>query len=130
ARRPEATSRPPPTAAGPPGMRPLLAHCHRGLGMLYAQMRQREQAHTELSTAMALYRAMDMPFWLPQAKAALAQVDGAGGPREGGPGCTAPRVTMRIGPAAASVPSAGHHCPWPVRPVALRTSQARSFVVA
>jgi tetratricopeptide (TPR) repeat protein len=67
------------------GMRPLLAHCHRGLGMLYAQMRQREQAHTELSTAMALYRAMDMPFWLPQAEAALAQVDGAGAPREGEP---------------------------------------------
>ena len=65
------------------GMRPLQAHCHRGLGMLYAQMQQREQAHAELATAMALYRAMDMTFWLPQAEAALAQVDGAGAPGKG-----------------------------------------------
>ena len=31
--------------------------------------------HTELSTAIELYRDMDMPFWLPQAEAALAQVE-------------------------------------------------------
>ena len=30
------------------GMRPLQAHCHRGLGMLYATTGQREQARTEL----------------------------------------------------------------------------------
>src|SRR2546425_10842613 len=41
--------------------------------------------------------------------------------------CSAPAARLRIGPAGAFVPSAGHHCPWPVRPVALRTSQARSF---
>jgi Flp pilus assembly protein TadD len=57
-------------------MRPLQAHCHRGLGILYAQTGRREQAHTELSAAIALYRAMDMTFWLPQAEAALAQVGG------------------------------------------------------
>jgi tetratricopeptide (TPR) repeat protein len=56
------------------GMRPLLAHCHLGLGTLYATTGQREQARTELSTAIALYRAMDMTFWLPQAEAVLAQV--------------------------------------------------------
>jgi len=56
------------------GMRPLQAHCHRGLGMLYLKTGRREQAHAELSAAMALYRAMDMTFWLPQAEAALAQV--------------------------------------------------------
>jgi hypothetical protein len=33
-----------------------------------------EQAPVELSTAIDLYRAMDMTFWLPQAEAALAQV--------------------------------------------------------
>jgi tetratricopeptide (TPR) repeat protein len=71
------------TVAEALGMRPLQAHCHRGLGMLYAQMQQREQAHAELATAMALYRAMDMTFWLPQAEAALAQVDGAGAPGKG-----------------------------------------------
>jgi hypothetical protein len=54
---------------------PIQAHCHRGLGTLYAATGQREQARTELSTAVAMHRAMDMTFWLPQAKAALAQVD-------------------------------------------------------
>ena len=57
-------------------MRPLQAHCHRGLGTLYATIGQREQARAELSAAIALYRAMDMTFWLPQAEAALAQVRG------------------------------------------------------
>jgi class 3 adenylate cyclase/tetratricopeptide (TPR) repeat protein len=57
-------------------MRPLQAHCHRGLGTLYATVGQREQSRAELSTAMALYRAMDMTFWLPQAEATLARVEG------------------------------------------------------
>jgi tetratricopeptide (TPR) repeat protein len=57
-----------------PGMRPLQAHCHLGLGTLYAQRGQWEQAHTELSTAVTMYRAMDMTFWLPPTEAALAQV--------------------------------------------------------
>ena len=56
------------------GMRPLQAHCHLGLGTLYAKMDQREQARAELSAAIDLYRAMEMTFWLPQAEAALAQV--------------------------------------------------------
>jgi class 3 adenylate cyclase/tetratricopeptide (TPR) repeat protein len=58
------------------GMRPLQAHCHRGLGMLYTATGQREQARTALSTAIDLYRAMEMTFWLPGAEAALAQVEG------------------------------------------------------
>jgi hypothetical protein len=58
------------------GMRPLQAHCHRGLGMLYAKTDQRQQAYTELSTAIALYRAMEITFWLSQAEAALMQVSG------------------------------------------------------
>ena len=57
-------------------MRPLQAHCHRGLGTLYAATGQREQARTALSTAIALYRDMAMTFWLPQTEAALAQVEG------------------------------------------------------
>jgi hypothetical protein len=57
-------------------MRPLQAHCHRGLGMLYATSGQPEPARVELSAAMALYRSMDMTFWLPQTEAALAQVEG------------------------------------------------------
>src|SRR5262249_22915331 len=57
------------------GMRPPQAPRHLGLGTLYATTGQREQARTELSAAIALYRAMDMTFWLPQAEAALAQVN-------------------------------------------------------
>ena len=56
------------------GMRPLMAHCHHGLGRLYSQTGRAEQARAELSTAIALYRAMDMTFWLPQAETALARV--------------------------------------------------------
>ena len=56
------------------GMRPLQAHCHRGLGTLYAAVGQREQAGTALTTAIEMYRAMEMTFWLPQAEAALAQL--------------------------------------------------------
>jgi tetratricopeptide (TPR) repeat protein len=63
------------TLADALGMRPLVAHCHRGLGTLYAAAGQQAPARTELFTAIALYRAMDMIFWLPQAEAALAQVD-------------------------------------------------------
>ena len=46
------------------------------LGTLYAAMGQREQARAELSTAMELYRTMEMTFWLPQTEAALTQVEG------------------------------------------------------
>jgi predicted ATPase/class 3 adenylate cyclase len=56
------------------GMRPLQAHCQRGLGMLYATTGQQEQARAALTMAIAMYRAMDMTFWLPQAEAALAQM--------------------------------------------------------
>jgi tetratricopeptide (TPR) repeat protein len=54
------------------GMRPLQAHCHLGLGTLYATTGQQEQARAALAAAIELYRAMDMTFWLPQAEAALA----------------------------------------------------------
>ena len=66
---------PTPLASGPaPALDTIQAHCHRGLGTLYAATGQREPTRTTLSTAIALYRDMDMTFWLPQTKAALAQV--------------------------------------------------------
>ena len=58
------------------GMRPLVAHCHHGLGTLYALTGQRERARAELAAATGLYCAMDIVFWLPSAEAALAQVEG------------------------------------------------------
>ena len=57
-------------------MRPLQAHCHHGLGTLYARSGQREQARAELLTAITMYQAMDMTFWLPETEATLAQVEG------------------------------------------------------
>jgi class 3 adenylate cyclase/tetratricopeptide (TPR) repeat protein len=61
------------TLADDLGMRPLVAHCHLGLGTLYLKIGQPEQARADLSAAIALYHAMAMTFWLPQAEAALAQ---------------------------------------------------------
>lgn len=55
-------------------LRPLVAHCHHGLGRLFSQTGRGEEARAELAAAIALYRAMDMAFWLPQAEAALSQL--------------------------------------------------------
>jgi predicted ATPase/class 3 adenylate cyclase len=54
------------------GMRPLAAHCHLGLGTLYQRVGRDEHAQAELATAAAMYRAMEMTFWLEKAQAALA----------------------------------------------------------
>ena len=56
------------------GMRPLVAHCHLGLGTLYQHLGRHDEAHTEVATAAEMYRAMEMTFWLEKATAALAQV--------------------------------------------------------
>jgi tetratricopeptide (TPR) repeat protein len=45
-------------------MRSLQAHCHRGLGALYNQTGQAEQARVELSAAVKLYHDMEMTFFL------------------------------------------------------------------
>jgi hypothetical protein len=58
------------------GLRPLPVHCHLGLGIWYLQRGQRQQTHAALTTAIDLYRSMDMTFWLLQAEAALAQLVG------------------------------------------------------
>ena len=56
------------------GLRPLLAHCHLGLGTLYDGRNQPEPARLELSAAVELFRSMNMTFWLCRAEAALARV--------------------------------------------------------
>ena len=53
-------------------MRPLVAHCHLGLGKLYRRSGDHVQAHQHLMTASAMYREMDMGFWLEKAESALA----------------------------------------------------------
>ncbi len=56
------------------GMRPLVAHCHLGLGKLYRRTGKRDQARDDLTTATAMYREMDMRFWLEQAEAELTEL--------------------------------------------------------
>ena len=53
-------------------MRPLVAHCHLGLGKLYRRTGKRQEAEEHLTTAAAMYREMDMRFWLDEAEAELA----------------------------------------------------------
>jgi hypothetical protein len=50
-------------------VRPLIAHCHLGLGKLYGRMGQREQAQEYLTTATTMYREMGMAYWLEKAEA-------------------------------------------------------------
>jgi hypothetical protein len=52
-------------------MRPLVAHCHLGLGTLYRRTGNRAKVREHLTTAMTMYREMDMRFWLQKTEADL-----------------------------------------------------------
>jgi tetratricopeptide (TPR) repeat protein len=58
------------------GMRPLMAHCHLGLGNLYRRAGDHTKVEDHLATATMMYRGMDMGFWLAQAEAALGSPHG------------------------------------------------------
>jgi tetratricopeptide (TPR) repeat protein len=60
--------------AEPRGMRLLMAHCHLGLCKLSRRTGKRERASEHLTTATALYREMDVRFWLKQAEAEMRQL--------------------------------------------------------
>ena len=55
-------------------MKPLLAHCHNGLGHVYINEGKASEARSELETAMDLYRSMDMDFWLPQVRSTFKEI--------------------------------------------------------
>ncbi len=55
-------------------MRPLLAHCHLGLGKLYRRKGKRQEAQEHLGTAITMYREMGMTYWLEKAEAELRQL--------------------------------------------------------
>jgi tetratricopeptide (TPR) repeat protein len=59
--------------AEPRGMRPLIAHCHLGLGKLYRRTGQGEQAQEHLATATTMYREMGMIYWLEKAEAEMTE---------------------------------------------------------
>ena len=50
-------------------MRPLVAHCHLGLGSLYRRATKPERAREHLSIATGMLRDMGMAFWLRRAEA-------------------------------------------------------------
>jgi tetratricopeptide (TPR) repeat protein len=54
------------TLASELDMRPLVAHCHFGLGRLYRRTGNLEQAREHLTTATAMYGEMRMTYWLEQ----------------------------------------------------------------
>ena len=56
------------------GMKPLLAHCHNGLGQIYTQQGQITKARSELLTAIDLYREMDISLWMAQAETSLEAI--------------------------------------------------------
>ena len=56
------------------GMRPLLAHCHFGLGTLFRRTGKRDQAQEHLGAAATMYRDMDMRFWLERAETELKEL--------------------------------------------------------
>jgi len=49
------------------GMRPLVAHCHFGLGKLRTS--SRDEAREHLATATTMYREIGMAYWLERAEA-------------------------------------------------------------
>ena len=56
------------------GMRPLIAHCHLGIGQLHWRTGRRQEAYERLGTAMTMYREMDMRYWLQKAEAEASRL--------------------------------------------------------
>jgi tetratricopeptide (TPR) repeat protein len=61
--------------AEPRCMRPLMAHCHHGLGQLYCRAGRRQKAHEYLCTANSMYREMGMGFWLKKVEMEMLQLE-------------------------------------------------------
>ena len=52
--------------AEPRRMRPLIAHCHLGLGKIFQRTGKHREAEAHFGTAATMYKEMDMRFWLDQ----------------------------------------------------------------
>ena len=55
-------------------MRPLVAHCHVGLGKLYQRTGNLEKAKSHLTNGVAMMREMEMGLWLEKAEAELKEL--------------------------------------------------------
>ncbi len=62
--------------AGELGMRPLVALCHRGLGLLWSRAGQIAEARSALATACGLLTELGMTTWSRQAESELAGLRG------------------------------------------------------
>jgi hypothetical protein len=60
--------------AEPRGMRPLVAHCHFGLGKLYRRTDEHAQAREHLTTATTMYREKGMTYWLEKAETEMKEL--------------------------------------------------------
>jgi len=58
-------------------MRPLVAHCHFGLGKVRRRAGDRRPALEHLTIATAMYREMGMAYWVERAEAEMRQSPGA-----------------------------------------------------
>jgi hypothetical protein len=56
-------------------MRPLVAHCHLGLGKLYRRTGDGAKAQEHLTSATTMYRSMGMTFWLEKTDTELGGVE-------------------------------------------------------
>ena len=56
------------------GLRPLLAHCHLGLGKLSRRGGTRQEAREYITTAATMFGEMDMRFYLEQAEAEMREL--------------------------------------------------------
>ena len=55
-------------------MRPLVAHCHFGLGKLYRRAGDGVKTREYLITSAGMYREMDMGFWLAHTEAEMREL--------------------------------------------------------
>ena len=53
-------------------MRPLVGHCHLGLGDLSRRVNELADAREHLTAAITMYREMAMSVWLDKAEAAMS----------------------------------------------------------
>ena len=56
------------------GSRPVVAHCHLGLGKLYRRTGKQDHGREHFITAATMYREMEMPLWLEQVEAEMSGV--------------------------------------------------------
>jgi tetratricopeptide (TPR) repeat protein len=54
-------------------LRPLVAHCHLGLGELYRRAGTRQESRKHLTTAGTMFGEMDMPYWREKAEMAMTE---------------------------------------------------------